>query len=93
LQIRASKVTPPFTPLIDEVTPPFTPPIEEDTSITDLERKILDMVSHKPKITRQEMVRELNVGIDTVKEYIEKLKNKELLERVGNNRSGYWRIK
>jgi ATP-dependent DNA helicase RecG len=71
----------------DGVTPPITPPI------TELVQKIIDMVGLKSTITRKELAEILEVGMDTVKEYLEKLKHKGVLMRIGNNRSGYWKIK
>jgi predicted HTH transcriptional regulator len=43
--------------------------------------------------TRREFADTLGIGVEVVKEYIEKLKNKGLLQRAGNNRTGYWKIK
>jgi predicted HTH transcriptional regulator len=34
----------------------------------------------------------LEISVETVKEYIDNLKNKGLLQRTGNNRTGYWKI-
>ncbi|GHT13792.1 ATP-dependent DNA helicase [Bacteroidia bacterium] len=80
-------VTPPITPLI---TPPITPLITPP--ITELEGKILGIIENNATITAQKLAVELNIGIDTVKEYIENLKNKNVLQRIGNNRTGYWKI-
>jgi ATP-dependent DNA helicase RecG len=43
-------------------------------------------------ITRKELADKLEIGLDTVKEYLERLKHKGILKRIGNNRSGYWNI-
>jgi ATP-dependent DNA helicase RecG len=43
-------------------------------------------------ITRKELAKMLEMGLDTVKEYLERLKHKGILKRIGNNRSGYWKI-
>ncbi len=59
---------------------------------TELEQKILGSIKKKPTITREEIAKELNITSDTVKEYLEKLKNKELLSRVGGRKHGYWEI-
>jgi ATP-dependent DNA helicase RecG len=64
----------------------ITPPI------TELERKLLEVISQKPTGTRKEFADTLGIGVEVVKEYVEKLKNKGLLQRIGNNRTGYWKI-
>jgi predicted HTH transcriptional regulator len=76
-------VTPLITPL---VTPPITPPI------TELEKKLMEVIRQKPTGTRKDFADMLGVSAEVVKEYIEKLKNKGLLQRAGNNRTGYWEI-
>jgi predicted HTH transcriptional regulator len=45
------------------------------------------------QITRKAMAATLAVSIDVVKEYLERLKGKGILERRGDNRTGYWVIK
>jgi predicted HTH transcriptional regulator len=69
------------------VTPPITPPI------TELERKVLEVINQKPTGTRKEFAETLKISVGVVKEYMEKLKNKGLLKRIGNNKTGYWEIK
>jgi predicted HTH transcriptional regulator len=58
-----------------------------------LERKLLDAIRQRPTGTQKEFAGALGIGIDVVKEYMEKLKNKGLLQRIGNNRTGYWKIR
>jgi predicted transcriptional regulator len=43
-------------------------------------------VDLKSTITRKELAERLEVGMDTVKEYLGKLKHKGILMRIGNNR-------
>jgi ATP-dependent DNA helicase RecG len=70
-----------------EITPPITPPI------TDLERKLLDIIWQNPKGSREEFAGKLGISTGVVKEYINRLKQKGVLKRQGNNRTGYWEIK
>lgn len=82
-----------FRPTLEELgklageTPQKTP-----QKPTELEQKILDIIRKKPTITREEIAKELNVSQDTIKEYLEKLKSKRLLMRVGGRKQGYWEI-
>jgi len=60
--------------------------------LTVLEERVLSTIKNNKKISRSEISRELNVGKDIVKEYIEKLKNKGYLKRIGPDKGGYWQI-
>jgi len=75
--------TPPITP---PITPPMTPPM------TQLERNIFDIIKENSKISMTEIAEKLNISRDTVKEYINKLKKKEIIRRVGTTKSGHWEI-
>lgn len=60
--------------------------------ITDLEKKILIKMKENSKITRKELAKELDLSLNTIKEYISKMKKKNLLTRVGSSRNGYWKV-
>lgn len=70
--------------------PSLIPP--KTTLKTDLEERILHLISDNPAITREQLAENLNVSINTIKEYILRLRKKELLERVSGRRSGSWRV-
>jgi ATP-dependent DNA helicase RecG len=53
----------------------------------------LEVINQKPTGTRKEFAETLKISVGVVKEYMEKLKDKGLLKRIGNNRTGYWEIK
>jgi predicted HTH transcriptional regulator len=75
-------------PLITpSITPQITPPI------TELEQKVLEVIIQNPTGTRKEFAKALKISADVGKEYMKKLKNKGLLKRTGNNKTGYWEIK
>ncbi len=59
---------------------------------TELEQKIIDVIKKNKSITREEIAKELNITPDTVKEYLEKLKKKGWLLRVGGRKQGSWEI-
>ena len=67
--------------------PPHLPP-----PITELEKKLLMLIEQKPGGTRKEFAEKLGITVGVVKEYMDNLKQKGILEREGNNRTGYWRI-
>jgi len=70
----------------------ITPPIDTDKSLTELELKILNVIRGIEKITRKEISKELNISFYTVKEYINRLRQKNIIARVGT-REGYWLVK
>ncbi len=76
-----------------EITPPVTPPLLPPTRVTELETKILNTLSTNPRLSRTELANTLGIKIDTVKEYLQRLKNKKLLARKGGAQKGYWRVK
>lgn len=82
--------TPQTTP---QTTPQITPQTTKLTKeLTVLEKKIFLLIKKNNKISRSEISKELNIGQDTVKEYIEKLKNKGYLKRIGPDFGGSWQI-
>ncbi len=76
---------PSITPL---VSPPITPPL----GLTELEGKIYLEIAKNPKISRNQIAKALNIKLDTVKEYIGRLKEKRLLRRLGKTRAGRWEV-
>lgn len=58
--------------------------MDETTPITTRE-KLLVLIKNNSQITRDELAKELDISINTVKEYI--------LKRIGDNRTGYWELK
>ncbi len=59
---------------------------------TVLEEKILEKLRRNSKMTRRELALELGVSEETIKEYLERLRAKELLVRKGGRKEGYWEI-
>ncbi len=71
-------------------TPQKTP--QKTPQITELERRILDEIERKPGISRNEIADALKLSPETIKEYIEKLKDKGVLRRIGPDKGGYWEV-
>ena len=61
--------------------------------VTDKEREILKLIYEDPGCTTSVMAEKLSVTRKTVGVYIKSLKEKNVIERVGSDRKGYWRIK
>ena len=66
------------------------PPIKEE--LTNLELSVIALIEKNNKITITQISVNLEIGRDTVKEYIKRLKGKQKITRIGGNRGGYWKI-
>ena len=56
------------------------------------EKDIIKLIKQNPKITKENLAKELNVTIYGIKYYIRKLKEKRKLEWVGSSKFGYWKF-
>jgi ATP-dependent DNA helicase RecG len=57
------------------------------------EQNILALIKNKNTISRKSIAKQLGVGTTTVYRYIESLKRKGIIERIGGDKGGYWKIK
>jgi ATP-dependent DNA helicase RecG len=86
-QIRGVKVTDGGTGRVtDKVTDGVT------DKVTDNQQLILDSIVENPYITSRELSTIVGISVRKIKENISKLKEKGLIERIGNGKTGYWRI-
>jgi len=60
--------------------------------LTELEDKIFKQIQIDNHITFENIATNLSISRNTVKEYVDKLKNKRVLRRVGGRRGGHWEI-
>lgn len=67
-------------------------PINGAVSLTASEKRILEAIRQNPRITRKELIELLNVGESTVFRATKKLKAEGIIERIGPNKGGYWRV-
>ena len=61
-------------------------------NLTDNERNILSAISKNPHITKSLLISTLGISKGTVDRAIKTLKDKRLLERIGSNKTGYWKV-
>ncbi len=54
--------------------------------------RLLALITENNQITREELSERLEIGINGVKQHILRLKKEGALERVGANRTGFWKI-
>ena len=93
----ARKITPEVTEQVGEqvgeqgseqVTPQVTPQAE----LTPLELSVYNEIKLDPRASRKSLSIKLLISQDTVKEYLEKLKAKGVIRRVGRTSSGHWEV-
>ena len=61
-------------------------------SISKTQSNILDLIKNNNIITQQELSKQLNLSLPTIKKNIKILKELGILSRKGSNRNGYWNI-
>ena len=66
------------------------PNLPPQVGLTKLESKIIAEIKKDKKISRCQIASNLRIKPDTVKEYLNKLKDKGVLRRIGKTSSGYW---
>lgn len=57
------------------------------------EQKILEKISENPSITQSELSNILGITTRAIRKTMKNLKDKGVIERVGSDRKGYWKIK
>lgn len=58
----------------------------------EIEKTIINAIAKNEKTTAASLAKEMDVSERTVQRWMKKLKTKGVLERVGNNGNGYWRV-
>ncbi|MCG8502307.1 MAG: putative DNA binding domain-containing protein [Firmicutes bacterium] len=66
--------------------------ISEHINLTQNEKLILDSIINNPKISQNKLSEILGVSKSTVRRATDSLKEKNIIERVGSNKGGYWKI-
>lgn len=64
---------------------------EEKTSTR--QKEVLDTITTRPTITRKALAKELgNINESAVQKHIEALKRNNVIERIGSDAMGYWKV-
>ncbi|MDA3852834.1 MAG: helix-turn-helix domain-containing protein, partial [Bacteroidales bacterium] len=61
----------------------------QDDTVNDT---VLSIIKHNNQVTAIRISAQLNVSLSTVKRKIKDLKEKGMIERVGSDKTGYWRV-
>ena len=60
--------------------------------VNKTQRKILELLQANNNLTYENLAVTLNLNRKTIMRNLNDLKNKNLIHRVGSNKSGYWEI-
>lgn len=60
--------------------------------LSKLQNKMLKLIIANSNITQTEMAKELNVSRQSIATNMGKMKKNNIIERVGSNKQGYWKI-
>ena len=67
--------------------------LKDYENLTRIEKRILEIIIDNPKITQVNIADILGIAPKTVQRGIATLKTNEIIERVGSNKKGIWKLK
>ncbi len=67
-------------------------PMEKRMVMSEPMHKILLEIRNNPNVTQSQLVSLTGIGKTMVQKYISELKKERTIERVGSNKTGYWKI-
>ncbi|MCL2250002.1 MAG: winged helix-turn-helix transcriptional regulator, partial [Oscillospiraceae bacterium] len=78
----------------NEITAPTNAPINEpiNAPVNETARTIIAIIANNPTITYDEIAEAMQLNRSTIQRNVRTLKDSNLLERVGSNKNGYWKV-
>ena len=61
--------------------------------VNEQEKKVLKLLYEDPGFTVTVLAKRMNVSRKSIANYLKSLREKGLIERIGSDRKGYWKIK
>ena len=61
-------------------------------NFTNVEIKILELIKNEPTISQSKLAEIIGISKRTITTNMNNLQKKQILKRIGNNKSGYWKI-
>ena len=75
----------------------FTAPedriIRVTDKVTDQEKRLLNFLYEDPDLTMPALAEKMKVSRKSIANYLKSLREKNIIERIGSDRKGYWKIK
>ena len=66
--------------------------INESIKLSPTQKAVLEAIIETPSITKQALCDMTSLGKSTIDRAIKALKEKGLIQRVGSNKTGYWKV-
>lgn len=63
------------------------------SELNNTQIKVLSEIRNNPNVTKPELEKLVGVGKTTIDNAISVLKKKNIIERTGSNKTGYWQVK
>lgn len=63
------------------------------SELNDTQIRVLSEIRNNPNVTKTELEKLVGVGKTTIDNAISLLKTKNIIERIGSNKTGYWQVK
>lgn len=60
--------------------------------LVESQRKIVELVRANPRISKKEMAESIGINTTAIDKHIKRLRDINILKRVGSDRSGYWEL-
>ena len=67
--------------------------IRTNVHLNEQEQIIFNLINNNDRITKEELSLRINKSEKTVQRIISKLVSYNLIERIGSNKDGYWKVK
>ncbi|MCL2820352.1 MAG: Fic family protein [Oscillospiraceae bacterium] len=64
--------------------------VNDTVKLSESQRRVLAALKKNPNITAERIAKQCNISESTVKRALSVLKNKEFINRVGSDKTGYW---
>lgn len=74
----------------NQTNDPVNDPVK---SFTLLQKDLISLLKETPAMTRPELCERLNVSLATIRRAIAQLKELNIIERIGSDKAGYWKVK
>lgn len=65
----------------------------QKTKLNNNQLKIIELIKENPQVTRSELANILNISSDGIKYNLKKLVDNNIIERIGPNNGGYWKVR
>jgi predicted HTH transcriptional regulator len=79
-------------PVNGPVNEPVNGPVNEPVKLSISEQTVLELISNNPDITKEDISKKTNKSLSSVKRWLVSLKESGYIERVGSDKTGYWKI-